>query len=81
MEESDIICTPIKSLEELGKFIAPIWAKNAAPLQESGWCTKAGSGRCHVKVGDWKTQLRYFRNTVPRTLVCHDMRGGYLDDK
>lgn len=36
---------------------------------------------CHVKTGDFVPKLRLDRSFTPRTLVCHDMMNGYLEDR
>lgn len=82
MDSQETVCSPILSVEELENFKIPSWTNSIFPLQsKNNWCISTNNIQCHEDIQKWKVQPRYLSNTVPRTIVCHDMKGGYLEDR
>lgn len=78
------ICEPVVSLAELWNVVEhpPKWIQRIVELsQRSPTVIKNIENDCHVNRKDFVPKLRLDRNSTPRTLVCHDMMNGYLEDK
>ncbi|XP_071444091.1 cytosolic endo-beta-N-acetylglucosaminidase isoform X2 [Hetaerina americana] len=76
-------CLPISKLEDVW-----VWENEHArkwpsmPLQPStDHCYQGTATSCHVSCEKWKLSPRLDRNTSPKTLLCHDMKGGYIGDR
>lgn len=67
-------CLPIKNLEALLKWDKwdITWNKLAIEISER---TE------YVYDGLIENTTKYYKSSKPRTLLCHDMRGGYLEDR
>lgn len=42
---------------------------------------KNSLSECHDELSSLHSKQRLDKHSVPKTLVCHDMKGGYLQDK
>lgn len=74
---------PITKYSDLGEFIAkpPEWVSRVLPLQKrSGFVIKNELSDCHSALDKHQVKSRLDARTVPKTLVCHDYRGGYHAD-
>lgn len=77
METIEVL--PIKSLEEalswkpLSEYLPVIHLQDRANYSING-----GDYRCHDR---FITPKRLYNQGLPKTLICHDMQGGYLNDR
>ncbi|XP_059482677.1 cytosolic endo-beta-N-acetylglucosaminidase isoform X2 [Neocloeon triangulifer] len=73
-------CTPLLNVEEVLSWKPDKCSWKIRPLSSRTPCSSVGTSQyCHQT--QWRPTKLYDRHTVPRTLVCHDMKGGYLDDR
>ena len=85
MDEQDYICCPIERFSTLLNYEIPLWACNVEPLVPRSDYAYRNSGReIYTKynpdeIGIEPKPVKCFE--LPKTLVCHDMKGGYLEDK
>lgn len=78
------ICEPVVSLEQLWSIVEnpPKWTQRIVDLSPRGATVVQNvQNDCHVGKKDFVPKLRLDRNSTPRTLVCHDMMNGYLEDR
>jgi hypothetical protein len=71
---------PIKTLDQLLDWTTYFF--NYAPSAFEVPLKPSGAKRSIRDTSAKHPDLKFFGSKdVPRTLLCHDMRGGYLDDK
>lgn len=78
------ICEPVVSLSQLWTVVEnpPKWIQRIVDLSpRSAIVVQNVQNDCHVGKKNFVPKLRLDRNSTPRTLVCHDMMNGYLEDK
>lgn len=78
------VCEPIKKFEDLWSFIEepPEWSQYTVEIfPRSNVVVQNTENGCHVVADNFAPKTRLDRNSVPRTLICHDMMSGYLEDK
>lgn len=79
------VCSPIKTTSELWACLQnpPSWIYRIVDRHpRSNFVIKNEKNDCHISdEAKVASKPRLDRNSVPRTLVCHDMKNGYLEDK
>lgn len=81
--EDGNVCTPIQSYADVQKlkFFRPPWHDRILELSNTSSSCYCGQDlQCHCAHTDFLKQRRE-RNDVPKTLFCHDLRGGYREDR
>ncbi|XP_025836491.1 cytosolic endo-beta-N-acetylglucosaminidase 2 [Agrilus planipennis] len=81
---SERVCSPITTLSEAWTCLEnlPRWINNIIELiPRSSMAIKCTDLECHVENDKFGPIIRTHHNSVPRTLICHDMKGGYIQDK
>lgn len=77
-------CHPITNVEDIEDVIQepPHWVNRVQPLlPRSATVLQNDISDCHSDANHFLVRNRFDARTVPKTLVCHDYRGGYLADK
>lgn len=77
-------CTPISTLEMISDVVEnpPLWPSNVIPLMKrSETVVQNVLSDCHCSQQEFTVKTRLDRRFVPKTLVCHDYKGGYLEDR
>jgi hypothetical protein len=81
--EDSNVCTPIQSYIDVQKLkcFRPPWQDRILELSNtSPSCYSGQDLQCH-RVHTAVLKQRRERNDVPKTLFCHDLRGGYMEDR
>lgn len=81
---SNNVCKPIKNLTELCDCLEnpPEWTNWLIDrVPRSQYVIKNEPSDCHIKSESCYSSPRLDARSVPRTIVCHDMKGGYLQDR
>lgn len=72
-----VSCSPMSTLEQVWQWRKESWASLVTPLSPRSAMVVPGN-RVQCLEG---VQPRVHRESVPRTIFCHDLKGGYLEDK
>lgn len=69
---------PLETAEQLFQWIPKSHPWKVVPLiNKSDICYEPVIDSCHTI----NIPKSFQRNTLPRTIFCHDLKGGYLEDK
>lgn len=77
-------CCPIKTLDDLYTVInsPPLWVNRIIPREiRSATVIQNVLSDCHVPLNGFIPKSRNDVKFIPKTLVCHDYKGGYLEDR
>nr|CAI5841975.1 unnamed protein product [Callosobruchus analis] len=77
-------CHPIDNPEDLADVVRnpPRWIQRVNPIApRSQFVVQNTLSSCHTEKNHFAARKRLDARTVPKTLVCHDYKGGYQADK
>jgi hypothetical protein len=77
------ICSPIQSYNDVQKlkFFRPSWQDSIVGLLDNAVsCYPGRDVQCDCIYTDLLKQRRK-RSDVPKTILCHDLKGGYTEDR
>jgi hypothetical protein len=77
------ICTPIQSYIDVQKlkFFRPSWKDRIIYFSDNSISCYSGQDlQCNSVYTDLLKRRRK-RNDVPKTILCHDLKGGYIEDR
>ncbi|KAL1494460.1 hypothetical protein ABEB36_010058 [Hypothenemus hampei] len=76
-------CRPIECLSDIRDCLSkpPEWVNRVVPLKErSKYVCKNIPNDCHQEKHEFQVKARIDSRTAPKTMICHDYKGGYLAD-
>lgn len=80
--ETKNYCEPIKTFEEAMQYSSIQYHNAKYHKFTNKYSCVNEKYDCHVYGNkELNPRTSYSVNNVPKTLVCHDMKGGYLHDK
>lgn len=77
------ICTPIQSYIDVQKLkcFRPSWRDSVLDFSDNSvFCYSGQDLHCNSVYTDLLKRRRK-RNDVPKTIFCHDLKGGYTEDR
>lgn len=79
------VCCPVSSLDELlvwERDPSLVWPESTVPKAPvTSYKIEGFGGSCHLSQNIFSPSPRIISHTAPKTIFCHDFKGGYLEDK